>query len=105
MVSCATEMARPAVVRVRLDLGRGNTGAHAQGRNNPDRGRRGGGATDSFWGRGDIVVAARRNRNTADDGAAGAVQVHNAFREGESRPADTRRPRARGRVGIPIQEL
>ena len=58
-----------------------------------------------FRGRGDIVVAARRNRNTADDCAACAVQVRDAFREGESRPADTWRSRARGRVGIPVQEL
>ena len=53
----------------------------------------------------DVVVAARRNRNTADDCAAGAVQVRDAFREGESRPADTRRSGASGRVGIPVQEL
>ena len=50
MVSCTIEVARPALVRVRLDLGRRDTGAHPEGRDNPGRGRCGTGAPDAISG-------------------------------------------------------
>ena len=58
-----------------------------------------------FGGERTVLVDAPRDRNTTDDGAAGALQVCDSFRESESRPADPRRPRARSRVGIPVQKL
>ena len=62
-------------------------------------------AADAFRRRRIVCGDESGDRDTADDGAAGAVQIRDSFREGESRPADTRRVGARGRVGIPVQEL
>src|SRR5580692_12261443 len=105
MVSRTVEVARPALVCVRLDIGRGNPGADAQGRYSPGRERFGTGAPETFRGQRDVLDDESGNGDTADDGAAGSVQVHYAFCQSESRPADTRRLGARGRVGVPVQEL
>ena len=61
--------------------------------------------TDPFRRRRNIRVDAPRNRNPADDGAAGALQVRHSFCKGESRFADSGRLGARRRVGIPVQKL
>ena len=85
----ALAMARPALVHVRLGLGRGTAGAHAEERRQiPVAGerKRGSGA---FQGRRTLRRVARRHRDSADDRAAGALQIHRHF--------------AKAKAGLPIR--
>src|SRR5260370_9196544 len=105
MVSRTIEVARPALVRIRLDIRRRDSGAHLEMRNDPGRERCHEATPDAFRWRRNILVDEFGNRDAADARSSCALQVHHPFLESQSRTADTRRVGARGRAGIPGQEL
>ena len=87
MVSAPAALARSALVHVRLGFRRGTAGAHAAQRPmtgaSASAGPGDGGTTPHFAG--DCIGGVCADRNPADDRAAGCLQIHHSFRQGERR--------------------